>query len=212
MNTSSWKSAIGGLLLGVVLVGGLYGGYVYFNPEPEWMHDPVSETTDEGFHIHADFAVYIDGKQFDFVQEKYMTSTDVCHVATGEEHLHLHDMNGTVAHSHEAGHTWGDFFGDLNFKLATGELTTDDGTAYRNVGNKQWYYLVNGQSVPSLADYELKDLDRVLLSYGELSPALLATQMESVTSQACIYSKTCPVPEGIVLPQENCSSAIILSN
>lgn len=212
MNTSSWKSALGGLLIGIVLVGTLYGGYVYFNPEPEWMHDPVSENGDEGFHIHADFALYIDGKQFNFAQEKYMTSTDVCHVASGEEHLHLHDMNGTVAHSHEAGHTWGDFFGDLGFQLAASELTTDDGNAYKNTGNKQWHYLVNGQPVSSLVDYELKDLDRVLLSYGEISPATLATQMDSVTRQACIYSKTCPVPEGMVLPQENCSSAIILSN
>jgi hypothetical protein len=212
MNNSSVRNAIGGLLVGIVLVGVAYGGYVYFNPEPEWMHDPVAENVVDGFHIHADFAVYIDGKQFNFAQEKYMTSTDVCHVATSEEHLHLHDMNGTVAHSHEDGHTWKDFFGDLNFTFADGTMTTDDDTVYKNDGQKQWHYLVNGQSVQSLAAYKLKDLDRVLLSYGDVAPVELTTQMDSVTHQACIYSKTCPVPEGIVLPPENCSSAIILSN
>lgn len=54
----------------------------------------------------------------------------------------------------------------------------------------------------------MADLDRVLLSYGDMTSAQLQTQRDSVSHKACIYSKKCPVPEGVVLPPENCSSDI----
>ena len=81
------------------------------------------------FHEHADFALFLDGQQFDFAKDTYM-STMPCTVATSDVHLidtalahggdsdvaeyvHLHDMIGTVVHVHRAGITWSQFFESL---------------------------------------------------------------------------------------------------
>lgn len=200
------KNAFIGLLIGCIIVAAGYAGYQYLNPEPEWMKEPAPHDDSHDFHVHADFAVYINGERFNFAQEKYMTSTNVCHAAFQEKHLHMHDMNGDVVHSHEAGQHWSQFFDTIGFKLTDSSLTTDTGTVFKNEGNKKWHFFVNDQEVSTIADREFADLDRVLLSYGEASPAQLQTQRDAVTHKACIYSKKCPVPEGVVLPPENCSS------
>ncbi len=202
------KNAIIGLLVGIIIVAAGYTGYQYFNPEPEWMKIPEVKEDTHDFHVHADFAVYTNGERFNFTQEKYMTSTNVCHAAFQEKHLHMHDMNGDVVHSHEAGQKWSQFFDTIGFKFTDTSLTTDAGTVFKNDGSKKWHFFVNDQEVNTIADREFVDLDRVLITYGDLTSEQLQIQRDAVTRKACIYSKKCPVPEGVVLPPENCSSDI----
>lgn len=72
-------------------------------------------------HYHAGFKVFIDGKQVDFSDFKYM-SVKPC---TTEEHdeddndskIHLHDGNGHVVHIHADGFKWGDLFKSLNYSF-----------------------------------------------------------------------------------------------
>lgn len=202
------KNAIIGFLVGILIVGVGYAGYQYIYPEPEWMTVAPPRDDSRDFHVHSDFAVYINGEKFNFTQSKYMTSTNVCHAANQEKHLHMHDMNGDVVHSHEDGQHWSQFFDTIGFEMTDTSITTDDGKEYKNDGTKKWHFVVNGQEVTTIADRAFVDLDRVLFSYGDIKSQLLKTEMASVTNKSCIYSKKCPVPEGIVLPPENCSSDI----
>lgn len=200
------KNALIGLLIGVLLVAGGYLGYQYFNPEPEWMKVAPTPDDSKAFHVHSDFALYINGEKFNFAQPKYMTSTNVCHAAFQEKPTHMHDMNGDVVHVHKDGQHWSDFFKTIGFTLTDTSLTTDTGAVYKNTGSAKWHFWISGQEVPTLADRGFTDLDRVLLTYGDVSQATMREQFDQITHKSCIYSKKCPIPEGVVLPPENCSS------
>jgi hypothetical protein len=49
-------------------------------------------------------------------------------------------------------------------------------------------------------DYEFTDLDRILITYGDM--AGVADQISSVSDLACMYSEKCP--ERGTPPTENC--------
>ncbi len=120
------------IVLGLLILFGASAVYGYNRRSPN--PDPN--------HTHADFAVWINGVQLDFSQEKFMSHVPVAvdtstssftiipeasahddepeggsgSVAiTGREYLHLHDMNGHVIHRHKPGLTFGDFLASLGF-------------------------------------------------------------------------------------------------
>ncbi len=194
------KNAIVGLSIGILLVVGGYFGYQYLYSEA-----PVDSHHDK-YHVHSDFTVFIDGQKFNFAQEKYMTSTDVCKLDYQTKHTHMHDMNGNVAHVHAMGQTWGIFFTNIGFSLADDAMTTEDGTVYKNTDQKKWRFFVNGKAVSSLKDYELQDLDQVLFSYGTGDQKEIDKELVMITKESCIYSGKCPVPEGVHLPEEHCGA------
>jgi hypothetical protein len=60
-------------------------------------------------HYHANVAVFIDGKKWDFSREKYMEEVERCNVTKDvrpEDRIHLHDKNGDTVHVHMAASTW----------------------------------------------------------------------------------------------------------
>ena len=57
-------------------------------------------------HEHVDFKVYLDGKEYNFSKEKYMSEEN----KTLSQIIHLHDMDGNVIHKHANGVTLGQFF------------------------------------------------------------------------------------------------------
>lgn len=178
-------------------------------------------------HTHADFAVWINGVQLDFAQEKYMSRVPVAFspnqsfsfvprvsahedepeggsgvLVTGREFLHLHDMNGHVIHRHKPGLGFGDFLSSIGFMLTETCLTTDTGvtTCNRDAGDI-WRLYVNGMQVTPLpVNYLFADGDQILLTFG--AEADVPEQLSALTDDACKYSKTCP-GRGAP-PAENC--------
>ncbi len=137
-------------------------------------------------HDHADFRVYVDGQAYNFSQERYMTPTppggdQVC--GNDSRLAHLHDMDGDLVHVHATGVTWGYFFFTLNMSLANGCLRLDNGTSYCDSMDERWRYFVNGTEVSGLKDVRIRNLDRVLLTYGA-NDAQMREQMDSVAHKA----------------------------
>jgi hypothetical protein len=105
------------IIVGLLIVFAVSASYGYNrttkNPDPN--------------HTHADFAVWYQGEQFDFSDQKYMTeelsaeqlAALAAQTGTGKDletlkqYLHLHDGNGHVIHRHKPGLTLGDFFSTL---------------------------------------------------------------------------------------------------
>ena len=50
-------------------------------------------------HNHADFIVFLDGEQFNFSQEKYMSGLSASNKSLSN-FIHLHDMAGGIIHPH----------------------------------------------------------------------------------------------------------------
>lgn len=150
----------------------------------------------EKVHEHADFAVYFEGQKFDFAKAKYQSSE----TNPLDPDAHLHDGNGEVTHKHRKGITLGYFFDTLGMKFDNQCFVTDDGKQYCNTANKKVTMYVNGKENMQFGNYEFTDLDRILITYGDMTG--VADQITSVSDDACLYSEKCP--ERGKPPTENC--------
>lgn len=148
-------------------------------------------------HEHIDLKVYLSGEQLDLSQAKYQESID----NPLEPSVHLHDGNGEVVHKHRDGATLGLFFTSLGMTLREDCFITDEGKRFCNDANNELRFFVNGQANDQFANYELNDLDRVLISYGPKNVDL-TEQINAVTDLSCIYSEKCP--ERGAPPTEGC--------
>ncbi|PIR53329.1 hypothetical protein COU76_01730 [Candidatus Peregrinibacteria bacterium CG10_big_fil_rev_8_21_14_0_10_49_10] len=171
-------------VLAVLIALSACGGAVHpaVNPDPN--------------HTHADFVVWMDGTQVDFSQEKYMAEhpdEEGDHDHSEHEHgeeatLHLHDGVGHMIHSHKPGQTLREFFASLHAL----DLFVQGHT---------WRMFINGQEEEFTLDYAFQDLDHIFLTTSSASAQVLY-ELEQMTDDACLYSKTCP--ERGEPPAENC--------
>ncbi len=143
------------------------------------------------YHIHANFAVNLNGKAFDFTQAKYQSSNgkDI------NEDIHLHDGKGDIIHIHKQKVTLGDFFSSLKMKLTKDSFTDDAGNTYA----VKMY--VNGKENIQFDTYIPQDLDKILITTAA-DKTTIGTQVSAVADDACIYSLKCP--ERGKPPTENC--------
>ena len=154
-------------------------------------------TLGDKVHEHADFKVYLNGKQFDFRPAKYQDSKDT----PKDPYAHLHDGNGDVTHKHRQGITLGYFFKTIGITFDKNCFVTDTKQQFCSDSNNTLKLYVNGKPNDKLGEYEFTDLDRILISYGPKDEAI-TSQINSITDIACMYSEKCP--ERGKPPTENC--------
>lgn len=156
-------------------------GVTYFWPQTAVNPDPN--------HAHADFAVWINGKQLDFSGPEYMSvppatekpsafiiqqvsahgDEDDGHVIPGRQYLHLHDQNGHVIHGHKPGLSFGDFLLSVGFTIGP-----DRGGEYHCLGvpsgqmwcddftdakGHPWKFFVNGHAYSGTGSTVLTGVD-----------------------------------------------------
>src|SRR5438552_3152496 len=85
------------LIAGAILVYAVMPPSIAKNPDPN--------------HTHADFAMWMNGRKWNFSAAKYMSTTghDL------DEYMHMHDGNGHVVHMHKPGLPLSEFFTSLKF-------------------------------------------------------------------------------------------------
>ena len=129
-------------------------------------------------HNHADIKFYINGNAVDFSQQKYQLAA---------RFIHFEEGIGNVVHVHATGLTMGHLFrslaGDLNNNCVALEKNN-----YCSEGSKKLRFYVNGNPSNEFDNYAIKDLDRILVSYGTESEADIQKQLDSVTNLAAKYS------------------------
>lgn len=156
-------------------------------------------------HTHADFAVWIEGKQIDLSAAEFMSgsSTDPEHKNALSPYLHLHDNNGHVIHRHKPGLTLTEFFTSMpGMRYQGTEFLFLDCLACRHAAGKYPVTLyVNGEQQPLGSAYVFADGDKLLIT-DATEPVELRKEIRMLTSDACLYSRTCP--ERGDPPTENC--------
>lgn len=163
-------------------------------------------------HQHVDFAVFIQGKQFDFNQPQFI-STETKEL---DPYVHIHEPRTTVVHVHKLGITWDRFFHSLGLKLDDPSftavtpdktcLTVPTGEKYCQTATETFKFYVNGVKIDGVSNTGIHDLDRVLISYGSESDAdVVANQLPKVTDQACIPSERCKDRIPVGEPPELCT-------
>lgn len=162
-------------------------------------------------HIHVDLAVWIEGRQMDFSDAKYMSGSSKDEPGEEHEHahkhpyLHLHDGNGHVIHAHKPGLTLGEFLSSLGFTMSDRCLTLDTGIGVCPERGEVWRMFSNGTETPFDPGHVFKDVESILLTYQGTDPVSalrVQEQLKGMTDDACRYSRTCP--ERGDPPTENC--------
>ena len=108
-------------------------------------------------HVHAAFAVKINGEKLDFSQEKYQVQS---------QYIHVENNDGNTLHRHATGVPVGEFFASLGMNVTDSCFTLENKTSYCGNGNPNLEFYVNGNKTNSIANYVLKEDDRILIVYG----------------------------------------------
>ncbi len=174
---------INSAILNIAIIGILAVGIIFLIQKERYNSGILGDV-----HDHADFKVYLDGNLYNFSQGKYMSSGN----NTLSNFFHLHDMDGNVMHKHMAGVNLEFFFNTLKMKFNSTCFITDNENKYCNDRDKNIKMYVNGMRNYDYENYEFKDLDRILITYGNENEEEIKNQIGSVTDDACIYSKKCP--------------------
>ena len=109
-------------------------------------------------HVHAAFAVKINGTKLDFSDNKYQVKSRFMHVENGD---------GDTLHRHATGVPIAEFFRSIKMNVTDSCFTNDNGTKYCSNGKENLEFFVNGNRTKSIADYVFNDDDRILIVYGD---------------------------------------------
>ena len=137
-------------------------------------------------HIHADFAIYIDGEKINFNDDLYQSTNKVAR----HQFQHLHDNQDEVLHIHAKYQSIGDFFSSLEFSLEEDCLYIQ--AKKMNVCKDEGLKLfVNGKKYKrNYSSYVPKDLDEFLLT-NSTQENEIQKQISNITDKACIHSEKC---------------------
>lgn len=141
-------------------------------------------------HYHANFAVYIDGKQEQFENPFLYEEISECSVRTSMtpgERAHLHDKVKDVVHVEDEAVTWGNFFQNIGWGVGNDYLATSD-TMHLDIDAKKVSYILNGESLDNITNKIIGNKDRLLVNYGESTTEQLKQQFDSVPSTAEKYN------------------------
>ncbi|MGV8084843.1 MAG: hypothetical protein ACP5N9_01165 [Candidatus Bilamarchaeum sp.] len=187
----------------LILIGGIIviGFFIFFILNQKSQPGLLGE-----IHNHADFKVYLNGNQYNFSQEKYMTNKNL----TLSNFVHLHDLNGDLIHQHIKGISVGEFFDSINMTFNLTCFKLDNGTSYCNNGISTLKMYVKTDKGSwnrnhDLDHYEFNDLDKILITYGYEDYETVKDQMATVTDRACIESGKCP-EKGLPSDESSCVS------
>jgi hypothetical protein len=181
---TKWFLVVACLLVGALVVMGIR----FFTYKPE-----------ESVHYHANFALFVNGQRQEFQEDHYYSEEEMCTAeteVTPVERAHMHDHINNVVHIEDQAVTWGQFFTNLGWTLGPDMIEAPDGTIYPSATNRQLHIMLNGQDytgLGSIANFVIKDLDRLLVSYGDADKSSLSAQYAAVPSTAGHYD-TAPDP------------------
>lgn len=173
------KAVIGitGILIGMLVILGIR--FVSYEPPKE-------------VHYHANFAVYVDGKQEQFSNPLLYEEISECSISTEEkpgERAHLHENIKDVVHVEDSAVTWGNFFQNINWNVSDKYLDTSDVLLVNN-DTKKVTYILNGEEVSNITNKVIGDKDRLLVSYGSSTKDELSKQFDTVATTAEKYNIT----------------------
>lgn len=143
-------------------------------------------------HYHANFAVYVDGKQEQFSNPLLYEEISECSISTDKkpgERAHLHENIKDVVHVEDSAVTWGNFFQNINWNVSDKYLDTSEDLLV-NTETKKVAYVLNGEEVSNITNKVIGDKDRLLVSYGTATKDEINKQFSTVASSAEKYNVT----------------------
>ena len=128
-------------------------------------------------HSHAAILVKVFGDAFDFSAPAYQIKSSW---------IHFEGRDGTTVHKHATGVTLGYLFETLRLGLDDQCFTFQDGRSFCNNDDYSLKFYINGEQVKDIRGYEIKDNDRILISYGGETPEEMEAQLLELQNQEII--------------------------
>ena len=144
-------------------------------------------------HYHANFAVWINGKQDTFAGPGYYEEVTACDVHNHDDvkgHAHIHGNINSVVHVHADGVTWGDFFANLGYTLGDNLISDGNKVYTTDQDGNHLVFMLNGRPVENIANTVIKSEDVLLIDYGQDSQAALQQHYDSIPKDAHHYNVT----------------------
>ena len=128
-------------------------------------------------HSHAGILVKIFGDTFDFSAPAYQIKSSW---------IHFEGNDGTTVHKHATGVKMGYLFETLRLGLDDKCFEFQDGRNFCTNEDYTLRFFINGQQVDDIRDYELKDDDKILISYGAETQEEIDSQLLELENQPII--------------------------
>lgn len=130
-------------------------------------------------HIHADFAIYLYGKEITPLPSQYFVLSPYVHVETGPG-------AGSVIHIHATGVPLKMFFNSMGMTLNSQCFDTAREKTFCNTGDDKIkmfikHYNSTWEQNTQYGDYVFQDLDKILITYGNESQEQIIAQENNVT-------------------------------
>lgn len=147
----------------------------------------------EHVHYHANFALYSNGVRDPFKNFTYYEEVASCagnDVSNPKIRVHMHSNISHVVHVHDNAVTWSHFFSNLGYTVGNDLIKTSDGVYINGQDDKKLQFVLNGETVQTIANRAIGDRDVLLISYGNEDDAAIKQQYNSIQSDAKHYDET----------------------
>ena len=142
-------------------------------------------------HIHADWKIYINGKQLDLSDKSHMERmrsnmpvSSFIHVDSGAP---APEKTGDIVHMHATGVPLWIFFESIGMDLNKECITPENKEKFCSDGNNKLKFFVNEIENNEFENYVFNDLDKILISYGDESEEEIKAQLATITDFARIH-------------------------
>ncbi len=128
-------------------------------------------------HIHADFALFLDGNQLTPLPQQYFVASPYVHVETGPG-------AGTVIHMHATNVPLKMFFNSLGMKFTSNCFEVEDKYCNDVVNTLKMFVKHANDTWKQNYEYEkyvFQDLDKILITYGDETDEETQLQQGNVT-------------------------------
>jgi hypothetical protein len=168
------------ITIGVLAVIGIivgYSAYLFSNMSQAAPGGPPGAGPLGSEHSHAGILVKIFGDTFDFSAPAYQIKSSW---------IHFEGNDGTTVHKHATGVKMGYLFETLRLGLDDKCFEFQDGRNFCTNEDYTLRFFINGQQVDDIRDYELKDDDKILISYGAETQEEIDSQLLELENQPII--------------------------
>lgn len=175
-----------------ILIGSVY----FFDVTNSSNTHPLTDHESDEFHVHADFLVVLNGTVLNFSNEEFMSGLH----SNKHGYVHLHDGVGNVVHFHKENITLETFFTSLNMQFNKTCFETHENTSFCEDSSNSLQLYVNETLIEEKQDYIARDLDQILVIYGNYTQEEINEYQSLVSDEACIHSNICKerIPEDFV--------------
>lgn len=128
-------------------------------------------------HSHAGILVKIFGDTFDFSAPAYQIKSSW---------IHFEGNDGSTIHKHATGVKTGYLFETLRLGVDDKCFEFQDGRSFCTNDEYELRFFVNEEQVKDIREYEIKEGDKILISYGAETPEEIESQLLELQAQQLV--------------------------